>query len=303
MSGHQHSHDHQSEDNLRVAFFLNFGFTLLEIAGGIFTNSIAILTDAVHDMGDSISLGLAWYFERVSHREHTPFYTYGYRRFRLLGGLITGITLLGGLGFVLYHAIGRLAAPEEVHVPGMLGLAVLGILFNGAAVLRMKTGKSLTEKLVSWHLMEDMLGWVAVLVGASIIGIWNLKIIDPILSIGISLFVLSHVGRNLMRVTDVILQKAPSDFDVADFEKKVCAMEEIESVHHVHCWSIDGESHVLSVHLVLHDSVDDPASVKAKVRALLDQEHFEHITLETETPAEAARELQSGTSQVQQRSD
>lgn len=107
--------------------------------------------------------------------------------------------LLIGLGFVLCHAVGRLSDPQEVRVPGMLVLAILGIAFNGAAVLRMKGGSSLTEKLVSWHLIEDTLGWFAVLVGAGIMMIWNVPIVDPILSIGISLIVLWNVGRNLKK--------------------------------------------------------------------------------------------------------
>lgn len=194
-----HNHHHSSSDNLKVAFFLNLVFTIIEIFGGIFTNSIAILTDALHDAGDTASLGLAWYFEKLSGRGPNHKHTYGYVRFRLLGGLITGIVLIAGLSFIFWNAIGRLMAPEPVNAPGMMALAVLGILVNGAAVLRVKKGSSLTEKVVSWHLIEDTLGWAAVLIGAGIMFVWDLPIIDPILSIGISLFVLWNVGRNLKK--------------------------------------------------------------------------------------------------------
>ena len=284
MSGDHHHHG--SSDNLKVAFFLNFGFTILEIIGGFWTNSIAILTDAVHDLGDSISLGLAWYFDKLSHRERTPRHTFGYRRFRLLGGLITGVMLLLGIGFVLYHAFGRLADPQEVRAPGMLALAVLGVIFNGAAVLRVKSGTSLTEKLVSWHLIEDTLGWVAVLIGAGVMMIWDVPVVDPILSIGISLIVLWNVGRNLKKVFSVMLQAAPDSFHAETFGADVLAIDGIESVHHIHCWSIDGESHVLSAHIVLKDSEVDPAEIKSKVRDLVDSHDFEHITLETERPGD-----------------
>ena len=277
-------HDHSSSGNLKVAFFLNLGFTILEIIGGFWTNSIAILTDAVHDLADSISLGLAWYFDKISSRGRTARHTYGYRRFRLLGGLITGVMLLAGLGFVLYHAIGRLSDPQEVRAPGMLGLAILGILFNGAAVLRVKSGTSLTEKLVSWHLIEDTLGWVAVLIGAGIMMIWDVPIVDPILSIGISLIVLWNVGRNLKKVFVVLLQTAPENFDADMFESAALEIEGVESLHHIHSWSIDGESHVLSAHLVISPGTDNVAAIKEKVRDLVDSEEFEHVTLETEFP-------------------
>lgn len=280
---HQHPH-HGSDKNLKLAFFLNLGFTLLEIAGGFWTNSIAILTDAVHDLGDSISLGLAWYFEKLSHRGRTARHTYGYRRFRLLGGLITGLMLLAGLGFVLYHAVGRLSDPQEVRVPGMLVLAVLGVAFNGAAVLRLKRGSSLTEKLVSWHLIEDTLGWVAVLIGAGIMMIWEVPIVDPILSIGISLIVLWNVGRNLRKVLSVLLQTAPEGFDTDEFERRALEIDGVESLHHIHCWSIDGESHVLSAHLVLTRGAKSIAVIKEQVRDLIDPHQFEHVTLETESP-------------------
>ena len=277
------AHYHQGSDNLKVAFFLNLSFTLLEIIGGVWTNSIAILTDAVHDLGDSLSLGLAWYFERLSSRKRTARHTFGYRRYRLLGGLITGITLLIGLGFVLVQAVGRLANPEPVYVPGMIGLAILGIVFNGAAVLRLKKGHSLTEKLVNWHLIEDTLGWMGVLVGSVVMAIWDLPIIDPMLSIFISLAVLWNVGRNLVKVFAVLLQAVPEGFDTETFEQSAQHIEGIHSLHHVHCWTVDGESHVLSAHLVLDENVGNVAALKSKVRALLDPKRFEHVTLETES--------------------
>ena len=203
------------------------------------------------------------------------------------GGLITGLVLLVGLGFVLYHAVGRLANPQPVRISGMLLLAVLGILFNGIAVLKMSKGRSLTEKLVNWHLIEDTLGWIGVLIGAAVIAIWDLPIVDPILSIAISLIVLWNVIRNLSKLLSVILQKTPENFDAVEFERQVSEFEGIESLHHVHCWTIDGESHVLSAHLVIDDTVQDISILKAKVRSLLDPESFEHVTLETERAHDA----------------
>ena len=277
MSDHKHHH-HGSSGNLRLAFFLNLGFTIIEFAGGLWTNSIAILADSVHDLGDSISLGLAWYFERISSQEADPQHTYGYRRYRLLGGLIAGITLLVGISFVIYHSVGRLMNPGEIKVHGMLWIAVAGVIFNGLAVLRLKQGTSLTERIVSWHLWEDLLGWIAVLAGAVIMMIWNVPVIDPLISLGISGFVLWNVIRNLREVFDVILQKSPGDFDVAEFETSVLEIEEVNSVHHIHSWSIDGESHVLSLHVVLSADAEH-GEVKQCIRRLV-SDSFEHVSIE-----------------------
>ncbi|MCB1064131.1 MAG: cation transporter [Verrucomicrobiae bacterium] len=275
---------HHSGDNLKVAFFLNLGFTVLEIFGGIWTNSIAILSDAVHDLGDSLSLGLAWYFERLSKRGPPPQQTYGYRRYRLLGGLITGVVLLAGLGFVLWHSFQRLFVPAEVRMSGIIGLAILGVLFNGVAVLKVRKGNSLTENLVSWHLLEDTLGWGAVLIGAGVMAIWDVPIVDPILSIGISLVILWNVGRNLKKVLAVLLQATPIGFDLEAFVEEVEQMEGVVSLHDVHCWSIDGESRVLSAHIVGDGRGDWSIEIRKRIRDLLDDDTLENVTLEVESP-------------------
>jgi cobalt-zinc-cadmium efflux system protein len=286
--GHIHHHDHGSAGNLKVAFFLNLAFTLIEIVGGIWTNSIAILSDAVHDLGDSMSLATAWYFQRLSQRGRTPKDTYGYRRYALLGGLITGAVLVIGLCFVLWNSFHRLLAPEPVNAPGMIALAVIGVLFNGAAVLRVKRGSSLTEKVVTWHLIEDMLGWVAVLVGAIVMSIWNLPIIDPLLSIGISAFIIWNVIGNLRQVFEVIIQKVPTSFDVEQFERDVLKHPKVLSMHDTHSWSVDGEIHVLTTHLVMQTdtSRDEMIDAKSHVRKLLDEDTFHHVTVDVELEGE-----------------
>ena len=202
-----HNHQHGSSGNLKVAFLLNLAFTIIEIIGGLWTNSIAILTDAVHDLGDTLSLGSAWYFDRISKRGRSDHNTYGYRRYSLLGGLITAAVLVGGLSVGLWQAFGRLFSPQPVNAQGMIILAVIGVAFNGVAVLRVRKGSSLTERVVSWHLLEDTLGWCAVLIGAGVMAIWDLPIIDPLLSIGISLFVLWNVMRTLRKFLGIFLQK------------------------------------------------------------------------------------------------
>lgn len=281
---HSHAGHAHGGGNLKAAFLLNLTFTLIEIAGGLWTNSIAILTDALHDGGDCLSLGSAWYLDRLSRRGRTSTHTYGYRRFSVLGALITGTVLLAGLIVMVWKAVERLGSPQEVYAPGMIGLAVVGILFNGAAVLKVKSGKSLAEQVVSWHLLEDTLGWGAVLVGSTIMAIWDVPIIDPILSIGISLFVLWNVIRNMRKVFRVFLQVAPASFDVEQFEREVRALPNVQSTHHTHCWSLDGERHVLTIHVVMQGNTNHEhvVNLKCRIRELLDPDVFEHVTVDVE---------------------
>jgi cobalt-zinc-cadmium efflux system protein len=278
----------ESTGNLRVAFFLNAAFTLIEIAGGLWTNSVAILADALHDGGDSLSLGVAWYFDRVSRRSATPRDTYGARRYSLVGGLVTALVLLVGLAFVLWQGVARLRAPEPVNAPGMMILAVVGIVFNGIAVLRVRRGTSLTESIVGWHLLEDALGWVAVLLGAGAMALWDVPVLDPLLSIGIALWVLWNVVRRLRKVFAVFLQKVPASFDHDRLEQQLAAMPEVRGQHHAHVWSIDGEKHVFTTHLVMRATATrgDIVAAKRRVRELLDAEQFEHVTIDVELEGE-----------------
>lgn len=288
--GHHHHHHHDnSAGNLRAAFFLNFGFTLIEIVGGLLTNSVAVLSDAVHDAGDSLSLGIAWYLQRVSGRAATPSFTYGYRRFSTLGAFITSLVLLIGIVVILFQAVPRLLNPEPVEAGGMIALAFLGIAVNGAAALKTRGGTSLNERVVSLHLFEDVLGWVAVLLGALVIQVWNVPIIDPLLSIGIALYIGWGVMKSLVQVGRVFLQSAPEGFDVSDFESRALALPGVLNSHHTHSWTTDGQHHVLTTHLVMQPgtSREEMVQTKLRVRDLLQEHEFSHLTIEIELEGEA----------------
>jgi cation diffusion facilitator family transporter len=285
---HQHHHDTLASRNLKFAFFLNLAFTVLEIAGGFWTNSIAILSDALHDAGDCFSLGLAWYLQTVSTRRPDAKFTYGYRRFSTLGALVTGLFLIAGLGFLGYQAVQRLRQPAEVRVPGMLALAVVGIVFNGLAAWRLRHGHSLSEQVASWHLVEDTLGWAAVLVGSVVMLVWDLPIIDPLLSLLISVFIVWNVFRNLKKVALVFLQSAPAGFDLAAVGRQLASIPGVIGSHHTHTWTLDGESHVFSTHLVLREgsSREEIVATQRRVHELLAQQHFAHVTVEIELQGE-----------------
>jgi cobalt-zinc-cadmium efflux system protein len=287
MSHDHHHHDHAT-GNLLAAFLLNLAFTGIEVVGGVLTNSVAILSDAVHDSGDCLALGLAWYLQRLAQRRADSRFTYGYRRWSALGALVTGVVLIAGLAFVIWEAVERLRSPQPVKAPGVVLLAIVGVLFNGAAAWRLSRGNSLNEQMARWHLLEDTFGWVAVLVGGVAMSIWNVPILDPLFALLIAAVILWNVFWNLKRVAHIFLQGAPTGFDPATFEKQLAEVPLVVSCHHTNTWTLDGERHVFSTHLVVaaHATREEIVSIKTRVHELLRENHFEHITLDVELAGE-----------------
>lgn len=285
--GYEH-HDHSDTKNLATAFFLNLIFTIIEIIGGLWTNSVAILADAIHDLGDSLSLGLAWYLQNVSKKDPSSSFTYGYRRFSLLGAILTALILIIGGLIVIYESVPRLIQMEETNAGGMIGLAVLGILVNGLAVWRTRSGKSMNEQMVSWHLLEDVLGWVAVLIGALIMFFFDAPFIDPILSIGITLWVMYNVVHQLIKAVKIVLQAAPDDIDQVEIRTALLDLRGVDAVHHLHLWSLDGLKVIMSVHVQtsMRGDLASLQSLKADIRARLHLFGIDHVTIEMEAEGE-----------------
>ena len=279
-----HDHHHNSIRNIKIAFFLNLGFTIFEIFGGFYTNSVAILSDAIHDLGDSLSLGLAWFLEKRSAKKSDKHYSFGYQRFSVLGALINSIVLIGGSIYILSITIPRLNDPQQANAEGMIFFAIIGILVNGAAVLRLKKGNSLNERIVSIHLLEDVLGWVAVLIVSVILLFWDVPILDPLLSILILGYVLFNVFKNLIKTLRVFLQRVPDDIDLGQLEKEIGQTPKVRSVHHTHVWSLNGTDHVLSIHIVIAEvnSISEIIEIKKRTKNILRSNHIEHATIEIE---------------------
>lgn len=270
--------------NIKVAFFLNLSFTLLEIVGGLWTNSMAILSDALHDFGDSITLGLSWYLAKISQKQKDEQFSYGYQRFSLLGALISSLILICGSFLILFNAIPRLLSPEPVQVEGMLLLALLGVLINGAAVLRLRSGKTQNERVVMLHLLEDVLGWIAVLLVSLVMLFVNLPILDPLLSVMITLYILVNVFKILRETAQIFLQAKPSQIDTQELEARLTKSLPIYSIHDLHLWTMDGEYHVLTCHVVIEDNLPalEMMAIKQQLRELLKQNGIQHSTIEIE---------------------
>ncbi|MDX5420270.1 MAG: cation diffusion facilitator family transporter, partial [Hymenobacteraceae bacterium] len=260
----------------------------IELIGGLWINSVAILSDALHDLGDSLSLGLAWYFEKLSKRGSDAKFTFGYKRFSLLGAIINSVILLVGSIIILSEAIPRLWNPEPVDAAGMIGFAILGIVVNGAAVLRLKSGDSLNERVVRLHLLEDVLGWVAVLVGGIILYFFDWPVIDPLLSLGITVFVLYNVIRNLRQSMKILLQGTPAHISTEDVKAKLESMPDISSVHDLHIWTMDGTYNIMSMHAVVPVSLgaEQSGTLKQEIRKTMAAMNISHVTIELEQPGE-----------------
>ncbi|GJQ61921.1 MAG: cobalt transporter [Melioribacteraceae bacterium] len=283
MHNHSHNHTHGS-DNLKTAFFLNFVFSILEIAGGILTNSMAILSDALHDFGDSLAIAIAWYLQKKAASGSDEKFSFGYKRFSLLGALINSIILVVGSVFILSESIPRILSPEETHAPGMLIFSLLGITINGIAVLKLKGAKTLNEKVVSWHLIEDVLGWAAVLVVSIVLLFTDFYILDPILSAVITLYVLYNVVKNLKATSYLFLQGVPSEISLKKVENQLGKATGVKSVHHTHIWSLDGENHVMSVHVVVDTktNAEKVLETKKSVKEIAKSFDINHVTIEIE---------------------
>ena len=293
--GHHHNHDHSKDmpsNRLGWAFVLNFVFTIIEFIGGFLTNSTAILADAVHDLGDSLSLGLAWVLNKLGKKQANQHFTYGYKRLNLAGAFINAVVLIAGSAWVLVEAIPRLWNPQMPIADGMIALAVVGITVNGFAAYKLSEGKTLNERVINWHLLEDVLGWVAVLIVGIVLLFVDWPILDPILSIGFTLFILVNVLRNLWATLKLFIQATPDKKTYKQVADALLELPHVADLHHLHFWSLDGEEHVLTVHLVLTKNLDIEArsDLKQRIDNVLAPYALSHTTVELEDPDEACRD-------------
>jgi cobalt-zinc-cadmium efflux system protein len=287
-----HGHGHHESRRISFAFWLNFVFTIIEIIGGVLTNSVAILSDAIHDLGDTLAIGFSWIASRLAQRHPNAAYTYGYRRLSLLSALVVGITLVIGSIIIIVNAVPRLWQPQSVHTGGMFWLALLGIAINGTAALRLRGGHTQNEKVLSWHLLEDVLGWVAILIASVTIRYTGWTIIDPLLSIGFTLFILFNVLRSLRDTLRLFLQKSPDAELTETIQRDLQALAGVAGTHHLHLWSLDGEHHVLTAHVTLIRDFTplEQLQLKQRIHSALEPYSLTHTTIELELPTEACRD-------------
>ena len=278
----------KSSSKILIAFILNFGFSIFEFIGGALSGSIAIASDAIHDLSDALSIGLAYFLEKKSHKKADSVYTFGYARYSVLGSVVVTLILLVGSVFVIANAVKRFFEPATINYSSMIIFAIIGVIVNFAAAFLTHEKDNLNEKAVSLHMLEDVLGWVAVLIGAVVMKFTNISLIDPILSIAIAVFIFINAIKNLKEALDLVLEKAPDGIKIEEIKSEVMEIEEVKDIHHIHLWSLNVNNNFATMHIV-----SDCASskLKEKVREKLAHLGINHSTLEFEASDEECKNI------------
>lgn len=266
--------------SILVAFLLNLIFAGIELFGGLFTGSIAIVSDSIHDFADALSIGISYVLERKSCRKPDEDYTFGYARYSVLGAFITTSILFFSSLIVIYHAILRFYKPVSLNYDGMILIAVFGFVINAIAAYLTRNKQTLNEKAVSLHMLEDVLGWLVVLIGSVIIKFTNFSYLDSIMTIGIAIFLIFEALKNLKEILDLFLVKVPKNITVESLTKSVKEIEGIVDVHHVHIWSLDG----MRLYATMHVTAD--FNPKKEIRKKLKELGITNVTIELENTHE-----------------
>ncbi len=269
-----------ADRKILIAFVLNMLFSAIEFIGGIVTGSVAIVSDSIHDLGDALSIGMAYYLEKLSKKQPDNKYTYGYMRYSVLGSVLTTIILIVGSILIIWNSVDRIYHPVIINYDGMMVFAIIGMLINLGAAFVTHGGSSLNQKAINLHMLEDVLGWVVVLVGAVVMKLTDISIIDPLMSIGVALFILINATRMLIQAIDLFMEKVPDEIDIEEIKEHLMNIHGVDDVHHLHIWSLDGQRNYATVHVAT--VYDDYREVKQMVKKEMAKHGITHVTIEIE---------------------
>ncbi|WP_454381986.1 cation diffusion facilitator family transporter [Streptococcus sp. Marseille-Q7156] len=264
-----------------LAFFLNLTYAIVEfIAGGVFGSS-AVLADSVHDLGDAIAIGISAFLESISNREEDSHYTLGYKRFSLLGAMVTAVILMTGSVLVILENIAKIFHPQPVNDEGILWLGIIAIIINVLASLIVEKGKTKNESILSLHFLEDTLGWLAVILMAIILRFTDWYILDPLLSLAISLFILSKAIPRFWSTLNIFLDAVPEGVDIQKIRSDLEQLDHIASVNQLNLWTMDGLEKNAIIHVCL-EHVKHMEVCKESIRDLLKDCGFQNVTIEVD---------------------
>ena len=268
-----------------LAFFLNLSYAIVEfIAGGVFGSS-AVLADSVHDLGDAIAIGLSAFLETISNREEDSHYTLGYKRFSLLGALVTAVILMTGSALVILENITKLFHPQAVNDEGILWLGIIAVSINVLASLVVRKGKTKNESILSLHFLEDTLGWLAVILMAIVLRFTDWYILDPLLSLVISIFILSKAIPRFWSTLKIFLDAVPEGVDIKQVKSDLKQLDHVASLNQLNLWTMDGLEKNAIVHVCLKE-IEQMELCKESIRSILKDCGFQNITIEVDADQE-----------------
>lgn len=270
----------ESSRNILLTFLVNLFFSVFELIGGIVTRSNAIISDALHDFGDALSVGLIFLLDRKSKKKANNKFTFGYLRYSMIGSFISTLILMISSFFIIISSAGKIINPVEVNYDGMILFAIIGLVVNLVVAYITRKGHSFNEEVISLHMLEDVLGWIIILIGSIIMRFTDLSIIDPILSIIVSGFIIYKALGHLKVILDLFLEKTPDDISIDSIKRKIKKIDGVISVHNFHVWSIDENHDYATLHVVV-DEMD--TNIKEEIREELEDRGIEHSTIELET--------------------
>lgn len=269
-----------------LAFFLNLGYAIVEfIAGGVFGSS-AVLADSVHDLGDAIAIGISAFLETISNREEDSHYTLGYKRFSLLGAMITAVILMTGSVLVILENIAKIFHPQSVNDEGIFWLGIIAITINVLASLVIRKGQTKNESILSLHFLEDTLGWVAVILMAIVLRFTDWYILDPLLSLAISFFILSKALPRFWRTLKIFLDAVPEGVDIQKIKTDLAELDHVASINQLNLWTMDGLEKNAIVHVCLKE-MEHMETCKESIRIFLKDCGFQNITIEVDVDLES----------------
>ena len=273
---------HKSSEKISFAFLLNVVFMVVVSIGAIYTNSMAILADLFHGLGDTFALGFSWFFQHFSEKKEDEKFNYGYRRFSLLGAIITSVIIIYGSVFILIESIARLFSPVTPHVEGMILVAIFAIILKVLSVLKLRGSKTLNEQAVSIHLIGDLLGWIALLVVGIILFFYNIYVLDVFLSITITVWMIYNLAKTLFFCFKILLLGAPEEIDQTKLKSEILAIDRVNDILKFYLWSIDDQQNVLTLKIDLIDdmTVSDTEKIKESINDLCSLQGIGEINIE-----------------------
>lgn len=275
-----HHHHKKAGQNLAFVFFMNLAFNIIVVIGALSTNSMAILSDFIHDLSDTISIALAWFLERVAQKDVSDNYSYGYQRFSILGAVIISVFVILMAFVILLEAIPRLFSPEGVDAGGMFVVAIIGIIFKSISVYRLHRGETFNERAILFHQLGDVFEWIAILILSLVLMFWDgAPYLDPFVSIGIALWLIFNLGRNLVKSVQVLLQKTPDNFDVEEFKRTISEIDGVNAIDDFHIWSLDGIDSVMTLKVDV-DFNHNVEEIKNEIYDISKKYHVVDITIE-----------------------